>query len=355
MPARKDFYDDRLMTFGEHLEILRVHLLKALIGLTLCVMGSLFVGDQVVAFIRRPIDAALVRQNALDQVAEDPDGFSFSTYLREQFLGTKAPDEPAVSSDTGAAPGIDSAGTIPLEMSAWEIASEFNRLDPEAYASPAEHLRRERITIQARSESFASLQSTLNRMDRPVALNVQEAFLTYIKVSCIAGLIIASPWVFYQIWLFVAAGLHPHERHYVNVYLPVSLALFLGGAAFCYYAVLPTVIDFLLGFNRQLELTPQIRISEWISFAVTMPVMFGLSFQLPLVMLFLVRIDVLSVGSFRAKRRMAILTIAILSMLLTPTPDPLSMLLMMVPLLLLYELGIHLCERATARSLRPTA
>ncbi|MEQ9066602.1 MAG: twin-arginine translocase subunit TatC, partial [Gimesia chilikensis] len=114
-------------------------------------------------------------------------------------------------------------------------------------------------------------------MAEPVTLAVQEAFTTiYLKVSFVAGLVLASPWVIYQIWLFVAAGLYPHERKYVYIYLPISIFLFLGGALFCFYAVFPFVLNFLLGFNKLLGVNPQIRLSEWISFAITLPLMFGL-------------------------------------------------------------------------------
>jgi sec-independent protein translocase protein TatC len=121
---------------------------------------------------------------------------------------------------------------------------------------------------------------------------------------------------------------------------------------FCFYAVLPVVLDFLLGYNARIELTAQIRISEWISFAIMLPLMFGLSFQLPLIMLFLAKINVVTVEQFLAQWRIAVMVIAVLSMLLTPTPDPLTMIMMMVPLLLLYALGIGLCMWTKAK---PTA
>ena len=93
-----------------------------------------------------------------------------------------------------------------------------------------------------------------------------------------------------------------------------------------------------------MELTAQIRISEWISFAVTLPLMFGISFQLPLAMLFLSKINIFKVEHYIAQWRLAVLAIAIISMILTPTPDPMTMLMMMTPLLVLYGLGIALCK-----------
>lgn len=166
--------------------------------------------------------------------------------------------------------------------------------------------------------------------------------MTYLKVSLIAGLVLASPWVFYQLWLFVAAGLYQHERKFVYIYGSLSLVLFIVGVLFCFYLVFPFVLKFLLKFNAMIEVTPQIRLSEWISFAVLLPLMFGISFQLPLVMRFLSAISIFTPDDYRAKRRLAILVIAFLSMVLTPA-DPMSMLMMMFPLLGLYELGILLC------------
>jgi sec-independent protein translocase protein TatC len=220
---------------------------------------------------------------------------------------------------------------------------QFHQLAPEQYAAPPETLKDKSITIDARSDDFAGLRRAIKKIDDPITLNVQEAFMTYIKVSLISGLVLSSPWIFYQLWLFVAAGLYPHERKYVYTYLPMSIGLFLGGVFFCFYGVFPTVLDFLLGFNQRLQITAQIRISEWINFAVMMPLLFGVSFQLPLVMLFLQKISIFQVADYRSKRRLAILAIAFLAMILTPTPDPMSMLLMMAPMLLLYELGIVLC------------
>jgi sec-independent protein translocase protein TatC len=113
--------------------------------------------------------------------------------------------------------------------------------------------------------------------------------------------------------------------------------------------VFPFVLQFLLGFNANIKVTPQIRLSEWISFAVMMPLMFGISFQLPLVMRFLTAISIFDVDAYRSKRRLAILVIAFLSMVLTPA-DPFSMLLMMFPLIFLYELGIVLCGFAASKN-----
>jgi sec-independent protein translocase protein TatC len=239
--------------------------------------------------------------------------------------------------------------TIDVRLRVSRLAKLLHAANPQAYPAPAEEFEDRWVTLPLSAAEFREFRETVVNLRKPVTLNVQEAFVTYLKVAFISGLLLASPWVFYQLWLFVAAGLYPHEQKYVYVYLPMSLTLFLGGVVFCFFAVFPFVLHFLLSFNAWLGVQPQIRLSEWISFAIILPLMFGISFQLPMVMLFLERISIFDAVTYRQKRRMAVLVIAILSMFLTPA-DPMSMLLMMFPLIVLYELGIILCAYSPVKS-----
>jgi sec-independent protein translocase protein TatC len=185
---------------------------------------------------------------------------------------------------------------------------------------------------------------TWKRVDAEVqSLSVHEGFMIWIKAALISGLIIASPWVFWQIWDFVAAGLYPHEKRFVHIFLPFSLGLFLAGAALAFFFVFQPVLDFLLSFNRKMDIDAAPRISEWLNFVMFLPLGFGVSFQLPLVMLFLERIGVFTIHAYISKWRVAILVIFVVSMFLTPA-DPVSMLLMAVPLTFLYFGGILLCR-----------
>jgi sec-independent protein translocase protein TatC len=342
MATDKDLFDDSTMTFGEHLDVLRKHLIYALIGLTLCVIGALVFGERLVVLIRRPVDQALRRANFVAKVDDTIQSFSVWETLKHQIF---PPDTSAANNPENARPvTAEERRTITLELSAHELAGQLHEAAPERYPAPTEDLKDKLLTLRAKSEAFQQFRTGIEKIDRPVTLNVQEAFVTYMKVSFVAGLIVSSPWVFYQLWLFVAAGLYPHERKYIYTFLPMSVGLFLGGVVFCFVAVLPTVLDFLLGYNASMELTAQIRISEWITFAIMLPLMFGLSFQLPMIMLFLAKINLFTVQQYLGQWRMAVLAIAIISMLLTPTPDPLTMMMMMVPLLLLYAMGIAMCH-----------
>ncbi|SFI39410.1 twin-arginine translocase subunit TatC [Planctomicrobium piriforme] len=374
----RDLFDDSTMTFGEHLEALRKHLILALIGLTVAVLVCLWKGELIVDFVRSPIDRALkiyaqpepkTKKTGWEKMKDDWGLTTLGEYyggFGDYFSGKTAADEDARRE--AAIEGHSEA--ILVHLSVEELVQALHQVNPgrfplpekpaapepaaPAAITPAEPVAAEpvpapappappMVSLKLVAPEFAQFQATVEQSRRPVTLNVQEAFMTYLKVSIIAGVLLASPWIFYQLWLFVAAGLYPHERKYVYLYGTMSLVLFLVGAFFCFFAVFPFVLDFLLKFNKSLEIQPQIRLSEWISFAVVLPLMFGISFQLPLVMLFLERISIFSATVYREQRRMAILVIAILSSVLTPA-DPMSMLLMMFPLIFLYELGIRMCD-----------
>jgi sec-independent protein translocase protein TatC len=175
------------------------------------------------------------------------------------------------------------------------------------------------------------------------SLDATEPFMIWMKAALITGLVLASPYLFLQIWLFVAAGLYPHEKHYVYIYLPISVALFAGGASLAFVFVFDPVLDFLFTFNKGMNADFDPRIGEWLSFVLVLPLGFGISFQLPLVMLFLNRIGVATLDFYIQQWRVAILIISVISMILTPA-DPVSMLLMAVPLCFLYLLGIGMCK-----------
>ena len=248
MAKTKDLFDDSTMTFGEHLECLRLHLWKAIIGLIIAVIFALFCGNHIIVIVRGPIDAALQRHGAIEQV-DDLGDFNFLEALGNWWSGEEKVAE--VVEDAAEAPNESDdeefSSTIRVEIPVRELASELHRVD-DRYPEPAPAESRA-ISVTLKSPAFARLEAIGEQVNRPVTLKVEEAFLTYLKVSFVAGFVLASPWVFYQLWLFVAAGLYPHERKYVYVYLPFSLGLFLVGAAFCFVFVFPFCARFSIGLQ----------------------------------------------------------------------------------------------------------
>lgn len=176
----------------------------------------------------------------------------------------------------------------------------------------------------------------------PQSLGVQEGFMIWLKASFLTGFVIASPWVFYQLWMFVAAGLYRHEKRYVHIFLPFSLGLFLAGIYLAIGHVFQPVLDFLFSNNAALGIDPDPRIGEWLSFFLMLPLGFGVAFQLPLIMLFLERIGIFTVQSYLAKWKIAVMSIVVLACILTPA-DPISFMFLGIPLLLLYFGGIAFC------------
>jgi sec-independent protein translocase protein TatC len=165
-----------------------------------------------------------------------------------------------------------------------------------------------------------------------------EAFFTYMKVGLLAGVFVASPIVLYQIWLFVAPALYSREKRYVIPFVSSSTILFVGGAAFGYFIVFPAFSNFFMHFATDF-IQPAPRLKESFSFCAMLLLTFGLTFELPLFILFLSKLGVIDARMLARNRKYVIILIFIVAAILTP-PDPLSQVMMAVPLVALYEASI---------------
>jgi sec-independent protein translocase protein TatC len=236
---------------------------------------------------------------------------------------------------------------------------------------------------------------------------VTEPFMLYLKVSMIGGAVFAGPWIIYQLWLFVAAGLYPNERKAVTRYIPLSVSLFIIGVVFVYVLVLPLTMQFFLKFASEMKmpgsfdspkidlpiaqrwqipmikgdldnpregdvwinidkkrfyvfldgrtrvlpfgsnqlLTPMLTIADYIDLVITFMLTFGLAFQLPLVVLALVRIGVVEIDFLRKQRKMVYFVMAIVAAFVAPGDVVTSMLALLIPLMILYEFGLWLAAR----------
>jgi sec-independent protein translocase protein TatC len=171
-----------------------------------------------------------------------------------------------------------------------------------------------------------------------------ETFFTYVKVGFFGGLCIAFPIIASQLWLFIAPGLYKQERSAFLPFLIATPVLFILGAAFVYYVMLPFAIKFFLSFetpggNGTLAIQLDAKVSEYLDFVMTLIFAFGLCFQLPVLLGLLGRVGIISSTQLRSVRRYAILGIVALAAVVTP-PDPFSMMSLVVPLVLLYEISI---------------
>ncbi len=168
----------------------------------------------------------------------------------------------------------------------------------------------------------------------------QDNFISQFKICMVVGFVLSFPMILYHALQFVMAGLFPKERkQLLYMYLPSSLMLFISGALFSFFLIIPYGLKFLVTFGTEAGLHPNIGFNSYVTLFVILIVVSGLMFELPLVMALLARIGFVSSLAFRQKRRHAVLAIFVLSAIVTPTPDPLTLLLLAGPLILLYELG----------------
>ena len=241
--------------------------------------------------------------------------------------------------------------------------------------------------------------------------DLPEPFMIYLKVTLICGIAIAGPWIIYQLWLFVAAGLYPHERKTITRYIPLSITLFITGLVFVYVLVLPISIEFFLDFSSGLPLptvlqdsqrldnvtpfkvtiydhdprvpqegdmwvnrtesrlkicvgglvnvipfgpdtlvAPQIKLGDYVDLVLTFMLTFGVAFQLPLVILALVSIGIVEVAWLRKQRKIVYFAMTIASAFLAPGDIVASMLALLIPLIILYEFGILLVATRQKRA-----
>jgi sec-independent protein translocase protein TatC len=332
----EDLFQSSTMTFGEHLEELRTCLIRAAAGFVVALFLGFFVARDVVRLIEDPLKRSLERYYGAQAIeltkrwspaehggrllpystteVEDAVRRGWSFEVREVHVdrlpaaaGTGLvlpPVQATTGTTTGAAASFDATGLAPVVL--WLPMAR----DP-------------RVSI--------------------TTLSQQEAFGIWVRTALLVGIVLSSPWIFYQLWTFVAAGLYAHERRWVWTFLPFSIGLFLAGVFLAFFFVFDFVLDYLLQFNKWLGLDPDPRITEWLSFVLILPLGFGIGFQLPLVMLFLERIGVVERETYTSHWRFAVLAIAVVSAVLTPA-DPYSMLFLALPLCLLYFGGVWLCR-----------
>ena len=315
-----DLFEKSSMSFGEHLEELRRALFKSSIWLAVGLVIGLPMATTVVNYMQVPLRKSLNNYYDKKTKAEmkDSAGVEVSEELSKWLV-----DEKKVSE-------VVFLDVRRLKAALAGSLSDSDRSNPDVQGLPA-------VTDLVAFREFVGINASTE------SLGLQEPFLIWFKAGLVIAFLVASPGIFFHVWQFISAGLYPHERRYVYFFLPMSLLLFWAGAALAFFVIFTMVIDFLLEFNASMGIGASPRLTDYMSFALLLPLGFGISFQLPLVMLVLERLGILSVKLYVSQWRMAILIIAFLSMILTPS-DATSMVAMAIPLIGLYFVGIAMCK-----------
>ncbi|HNY78843.1 MAG: twin-arginine translocase subunit TatC [Sedimentisphaerales bacterium] len=301
------------MSLGDHLEELRARLILAILGLVIGSVIALIFGTHILRFIERPYYSTMGKRFQDTEVPEmQAEILSFLdlffTGLTEK-LATD-PNAPAIDPNRVAFIRDVSADAVKAWTKQVYGAGEGRRLPDDA---------------------------------RLKVLGIPEAFTAYMKIAFISGLILTCPWVFYQLWMFVAAGLYAHERRYVRQAVPFSAALFIIGALFFLFVVAPLTLKFFLAFNDIVGVAANWTLEKYISFVTVLMLVFGLAFQTPIAIFILVRTGLVALKTLREVRKYVILVTVIVAAVVTP-PDVISQIMLAIPLYALYELGLLLAH-----------
>lgn len=357
-----DLFEKSSMSFGEHLEELRKALFKAILWLGLGTLVGLLFANTVVNFVSQPLrkkmDVFYVKQSAAKFKAingqEAPE--ALLAWMRNNSVMPELifvnPDQlrsvGAAGQGEETSTKKDEAGTTqPASATEDPKLTDAKTVDPKTAEAktptPADY---KSVWSGLKGDVITQLRPMLIMRPIPNRLSTFDAlegFLIWLKAGLLVGATIASPGIFWHVWQFLAAGLYPHERKYVYIYLPLSVILFVSGVCLAFFVIFELVIEFLLTYNEGMDIDFAPRLKDYISFALFLPLGFGIAFQLPIVMLGLNRFGIVPLELYAKHWRIAILAIAFISMILTPA-DAYSMIGMFIPLTILYFLGIALCK-----------
>jgi sec-independent protein translocase protein TatC len=190
-----------------------------------------------------------------------------------------------------------------------------------------------------------------NGFDSLIAIDVTEPIGTVMRVSLLTGVAIAFPYIALELWLFIAPGLKRNSRYYGLIAIPITTIFFLGGMAFAYFVMLPTALPFLLNFGG-INTIP--RVSSYTKFVTNIMFWLGVAFEFPIVIFILASLGLVSAKTLAQHWRLAVVIIAVIAAVITPTVDPVNMALVMGPLILLYILSIGLAKIAQRRKVDQT-
>lgn len=355
-----DIFADTRMTFGEHIEELRMRMIRALIGLVICLFAgfvldgigaaldnpNIGIGRPMISIITDPVETQVRdfynrRNNMVEERIHSVDDIPSEELAEIEEQLRKNGGNISELSESQKRKLMALTQPMWMELRVADLAGVFG---PPRDGAPSTVITQVRVrpaelsVLANRGDVIAGGRQYLT------TLSAQEAFVVYFKVSLLCGAIISSPWILYQFWMFVGAGLYPHEKRYVYIFFWPSVILFTGGAILCQFIVMPGALKALLKFNEFLGFDPDIRLNEWLSLAIILPLVFGLSFQTPLVMIFLNRIGVFSAEDYASKWRYACMILAIFAAIITPTPDVVTMGYLFLPMFGLYLAGIVICH-----------
>jgi sec-independent protein translocase protein TatC len=354
---REQVHADHEKPFLEHLEDLRVMITRIVMTLIISMIICFTFQEQLMDVLRRPVDRVLTSQAQarLPQTTEDaPRPLSADLWDQAKTLERAA------------------AGLPPAEREA--VFASLDNPDLQFHAKAASLLRAALALPEDRRITFIDSLDTSDEMKQQVrallitepgteiegrgdlrmmsALRPTETFMLSMKLSFFAGIILSFPLLLMFILQFVLPGLHSNEKRVLWPSMLIGFGLFLAGVSFAYFAVLPRALGFFYEWSGKLGVSNDWRIGEYIGFATQFTLLFGLSFELPVVVMVFVKLGMLTYETMSKTRAYAVIAILVIAAILTPTPDIFTLVLMALPMIFLYEVCIWLAFLDHRKSLR---
>ncbi len=329
------------MTFLEHLEDLRKVITKIVLTLLISTLICFTYKSQLIDIIRRPLDKMWIEQQSRSLPIEKVSFAEWESAKQhaEACLPLSNEQRAAFFSQLEPKTRFNAESAL-LFRSVAQIPKEKQQAYIGALPGISDEMRGQ---LKALSISSPSVQLYGGHDARVMtSLKPTETFMLSMKLSFFAGIAISFPLLMYFILQFILPGLHKHEKRAMWPALFIGFLLFLGGISFAYFVVMPRMLEFFYTFSSEIKIQNDWRIGEYISFATQFVLIFGLAFELPVVIMTLVKIGILNYDMMRSTRSYAVLGIVVLSAVITPTPDIATATLLAVPMYLLYEICIWL-------------
>ncbi|MFP6880960.1 MAG: twin-arginine translocase subunit TatC [Roseibacillus sp.] len=330
--------------FLEHLEDLRVCITRIILTLLIATVVCFIFRNELMDVMRRPVTQVWERSElkALEKSEIPLDEWEEAKRVAENFNQLLQPDRAHFLSQFENPEGmLNNIRAVTIYRAA-RIFEE--REDQENYVNEDQSLDDAlRSKILALIEGGPNPKSDARgKLVLMQALKPTEGFMLSIKLAFFAGIVVSFPFLLYFILQFVLPGMHAAERHALWPAMAIGFGLFLGGVFFSYFIVLPKVLEFFHDYSAQMKIENEWRIGYYISFATQFTLIFGLSFELPVLVMTLVKLNILNCEMMRRTRAYAILAIFIIAAIITPTPDAFTLCLLAGPMVILYEICIWL-------------
>jgi sec-independent protein translocase protein TatC len=341
---REHSHPEHEKPFLEHLEDLRTMITRVVLTLVIAMIACFAFNKKIMEFFRHPVDQVLITQLKSTLPDDAPRKLSpeiwGETRKVEHAAMNLTPEQRELFYDSLGKPEIAfHAKSVSLLRAAMALAEDKREAFVNSLPENDEFKRQVKALLRTKPNTDSDAQGNLKMMS---ALKPTEGFMLSMKLSFVAGIVVSFPLLLLFILQFVLPGMHSHEKKVLWPAMTVGFGLFIMGTAFAYFLVLPKTLLFFYQWSGDMGISNDWRIGEYISFATQFTLLFGASFELPVVVMVFVKLGLLGYETMSKTRSYAIVAIFVAAAVLTPTPDILTMCLMAAPMIILYEICIWL-------------